>query len=82
LSPTGVLIRWGDVGSPSIRSISAFPGEGITVGAPRRVLSPRNRRQVPAWAGGEPCKLRGPSFALTRPTTFCRWMPASVPMRT
>ena len=82
LSPTGVLIRWGDVGSPSIRSISAFPGEGITVGAPRRVLSPRNRRQVPAWAGGEPCKLRGPSFALTRTTTFCRWMPASVPMRT
>src|SRR5674476_391170 len=32
LSPTGVLIRWGDVGGPSIRSISAFPGEGITVG--------------------------------------------------
>lgn len=40
LSPTGVLIRWGDVGRPSIRSISAFPGEGITVGGSEARLEP------------------------------------------
>ena len=40
LSPTGVLIRWGIVGSPSIRSISAFPGEAITMGGSEARLEP------------------------------------------
>jgi len=35
-----VLIRWGSVGSPSMRSISAFPGEGITVGGAEARLKP------------------------------------------
>jgi len=40
LPPTGVLIRRGNVGSPSIRSISAFPGEAITVGGSEARLEP------------------------------------------
>jgi hypothetical protein len=40
LSPTGVLIRWGNVGSMSIRSISTFPGEAITVGGSEARLEP------------------------------------------
>jgi hypothetical protein len=40
LSPIRVLIRWGSVGGPSMRSISAFPGEGITVGGAEARLKP------------------------------------------
>lgn len=59
LSPTGVLIRWGYVGSPSIRSISAFPGEGITVGGSEARLEPTQPATGACLGRGGAMELEG-----------------------
>lgn len=59
LSPTGVLIRWGNVGSPSIRSIAAFPGEGITVGGSEARLEPTQPATGACLGRGGAMQLEG-----------------------
>jgi hypothetical protein len=59
LSPTGVLIRWGNVGSPSIRSISAFPGEGTTVGGSKARLEPTQPATGACFGRGGAMQLEG-----------------------
>lgn len=53
LSTDGVLIRWGEVGMPLIRSISDFPGDPMTVdGSPARLVNPSLATQDCRAAGG------------------------------
>ena len=59
LSPTGVLIRWGNVGSPSIRSIAAFPGEGIAVGGSEARLEPTQPATGACLGRGGAMQLEG-----------------------
>ena len=59
LSPAGVLIRWGNVGSPSIRSISAFPGGGITVGGSEARLEPTQPATGACLGRGGAMQLEG-----------------------
>jgi hypothetical protein len=59
LSPTGVLIRWGNVGSPSIRSIAAFPGKGMTVGGSEARLEPTQPATGACLARGGALQVEG-----------------------
>ena len=75
LSPTGVLIRWGNVGSPSIRSISAFPGEGITVGGSEARLEPTQPATGACLGRGGAMQVKG---TVLRPKGSARELPVFV----
>ena len=59
LSPTGVLISWGNDARPVIRSISAFPGESITVGGSEARLEPAQPATGACLAMGGAIQLEG-----------------------
>jgi len=64
LSPTGVLISWSNDARPSISSISAFPGEAITVGGSEARLEPAQPATGACLAMGGAIQLEG---AVVRP---------------